>query len=639
MMTQRYARRLLTNQDGNILPLAAAGILVMAALIGGGVDMSRGYQAQTRLQNACDAAVLAGRRAVTNNGFDAAAETQAQRYFNVNYDDGIQGTEDALIEFESDDSGNAVTATATTTMPMLMMQLFGEVAMPLTVTCQSTMGVGNSDVTMVLDVTGSMTTALSGGTRLSALKDAMNNFYETVDTSTGGSNARVRYSFVPFSTTVNVGRLLMDADVDYIADEWTIQSRAPVFNTITEQVRIGWENPVATSSSSYSSTTTSSLTQLNSNRYNSSSACTATLPATVPWANNGASTVTSGTTTNGAGQQVATTTTTQPQRMTSYQCSQSGGRWRPYSYYSYRNYIVNQYATSNPIMETRTRTEFARWEYRPVRYDTSSLKRFNTVSTPTGTDGAAQSSAWDGCIEERSTVSEAAFSYSALLGITPGDALDLNIDMAADRDQPETQWGPLWRSVAYRRNSLGTATTGTAATSYCVPQAQLLREMSETEFGTYANSLTAQGSTYLDIGLLWGARLSSPEGIFGNVVGETPDNGGNVGRHIIFMTDGAQEASNSIYQSYGIEALDRRISDDATTAQTNARHRARFLAICDAIRGKGIRLWTINFSGTVNADLTTCASAGSAFNAGSSSQLNEAFQEIARQVGELRVLQ
>lgn len=639
MKRTKQTKQLLADQQGNILPMAAAGILVMAALIGGGVDMSRGYQAQTRLQNACDSAVLAGRRAVTNNGFDAVAEAQAQRYFDVNYDDSIQGTTDAEITFDSSDSGNAVTATATTTMPMLMMQLFGEVDMPLSVTCQSTMGVGNSDVTMVLDVTGSMTTALSGGTRLSALQDAMRNFYDTVDTSTGGSNARVRYSFVPFSTTVNVGRLLMDADVDYIADEWTIQSRAPVFNTITEQVRIGWEDPVATSSSSYSNTTNSSLTQLNSNRYNSSSACTATLPASVPWANNGAPTVTSGTTTNGAGQQVATTTTAQPQRMTSYQCNLVSSRWRPYSYYSYRTYTVNQYATSNPIMETRTRTEFARWEYRPVRYNTSSLKRFNTVSTPTGTNGANENSAWDGCIEERQTTSDATFSYSSLLGITPAEALDLNIDLAADRDDPETQWGPLWRDVAYRRNSIATATSGTKATSYCVPQAQLLREMNETEFDTYAGSLTAQGSTYLDIGLLWGARLSSPEGIFGNVVGENPDNGGNVGRHIIFMTDGFQEANTSVYQSYGIESLDRRISDDGTTTQTNLRHRARFQAICNAIRGKGIRLWTINFSGSANSDLTTCASAGSAFNAGSSEQLNAAFQEIARQVGELRVLQ
>lgn len=69
---------LLRDERGNILPLAASGVLVMAALIGGAVDMSRAYQTQSRLQSACDAGVLAGRRAVTNNGFDSTAIEQAE---------------------------------------------------------------------------------------------------------------------------------------------------------------------------------------------------------------------------------------------------------------------------------------------------------------------------------------------------------------------------------------------------------------------------------------------------------------------------------------------------------------------------------------------------------------------------------
>lgn len=627
-------KQLLADQQGNILPMAAAGILVMAALIGGGVDMSRGYQAQTRLQNACDSAVLAGRKAVTNNGFDAASEAQAQQYFDTNYSDAIQGTRDAAITFDADDSGNSVTATATTTMPMLMMQLFGEVDMPLTANCQSTMGVGNSDVTMVLDVTGSM-----AGTRIVALREAMVNFYDTVDTSTEGSNARVRYSFVPFSTSVNVGRQLMDADVDYIANEWTYQSRAPIFNTITEQIRVGWNTPVLTSSSSYSEEDTSSTQQYNNNRYNSSSACNAILPANVPWTNSGSPSTSTGTTTNGAGQQVATTITSQPQSMVTYLCSRSGSRWRPYYYTTTRSFNTYQYATSNPIYETRTRQEFARWEYRPVRYDTSQLKLFNTVTTPTGTDGANQSSSWGGCIEERTTVSEASFAYSPLLGITPSEALDLNIDMAADIDEPQTQWGPLWDAVSYRRNTIAMSNAGTKTSAPCGPQAQTLREISATEMQAYADSLTTQGNTYLDIGMLWGARLSSPDGIFSALVNDTPDNGGNVERHIIFMTDGALEPNNSVYQAYGIESLDRRITDDGTTTQATARHYNRFLAICNAVRGKGIRLWTINFSGVADANLNTCATPGSSFAANNATQLNEAFQEIAKQVGELRVLQ
>lgn len=56
------------------------------------------------------------------------------------------------------------------------------------------MEVGNSDVTMVLDTTGSMGWTLEGGgpTKLSMLQDAMMDFYDTVAASTSGGNARVR---------------------------------------------------------------------------------------------------------------------------------------------------------------------------------------------------------------------------------------------------------------------------------------------------------------------------------------------------------------------------------------------------------------------------------------------------------------
>lgn len=234
-MDSRWRRaigcQLLADAEGNVLPMAAMSLVIMAALVGGGVDMSRAYKVQNRLQSACDAGALAGRRAVTNAGFNAAAQTQANRYFAINFDQNQQGTHSTAISFSSDQAGNSINGQASTMMPMLVMQLFGAGDMNIAVECASTMGVGNSDVTMVLDVTGSMGTSLSGGTRLSALQTAMKNFYSTVATASQGTNARVRYAFVPFSTTVNVGQILNDLDPSYIADTTTIQSRVPVFNT------------------------------------------------------------------------------------------------------------------------------------------------------------------------------------------------------------------------------------------------------------------------------------------------------------------------------------------------------------------------------------------------------------------------
>lgn len=629
---------LVDDEQGNILPIAAAGILVMAALIGGAVDMSRAYQIQTRLQNACDAGVLAGRRAITNQGFTTAAEAQALRYFNVNFDEAAQGSDNTTVTFGGDNAGNTVTGQASTTMPMLVMQLFGKTDMTITASCTSTMGVGNSDVTMVLDVTGSMGSALSGGTRLSALKTAMINFYDTVETATAGSNARIRYAIVPFSTTVNVGRLLTGLNEDYIVDEWTIQSRVPVFNTITEQVRVGWSTPVITSNTNFSSVTNSDTEQLNNNRYNSQSACNAALPANIPWANDGPSDTSTGTTTNGGGQQVVTTTTEQPQQMTTYLCQRSGSRWRPYYYESYRTFFSYQYATSDPIMETRTRTEFSNWSYRPVTYDVSELKRFNAVSTPTGANGTAQSSIWDGCIEERETVASSTFSFNGLTGMTPADALDMDIDRVPDADDA-TKWAPMWRQVAYLRNSTAVSTSGSLASSSCVPEARALDDMDRASFAAYTNALTAQGNTYLSIGMLWGARFASPDGIYGDVVKEEPANGANVNRHIIFMTDGLQEGSSTIYHAYGIERLDQRVTGSSGTSVQDTRHSTRFRAICDAVKAKGIRVWVIGFTTGLTSDLAYCASPSSSFTANDASQLNTAFQEIAKQVGELRVLQ
>ena len=99
------------------------------------------------------------------------------------------------------------------------------------------------------------------------------------------------------------------------------------------------------------------------------------------------------------------------------------------------------------------------------------------------------------------------------------------------------------------------------------------------------------------------------------------------------------DTSTSIQSMHGIEFHDRRVTSDGSKSESDARHTSRFLALCDAVKAKGIRLWVIAFGASLTTDLETCASSGSAFEAGSSSQLNAAFQEIAKQVGELRIVQ
>ena len=62
-------------------------------MIGSGVDMSRAYMAKTRLQSACDAAALAGRRIMSNDTMTDAVRNEATRFFNFNFRQGLYDTD------------------------------------------------------------------------------------------------------------------------------------------------------------------------------------------------------------------------------------------------------------------------------------------------------------------------------------------------------------------------------------------------------------------------------------------------------------------------------------------------------------------------------------------------------------------
>ena len=644
-----YSRilRLIGDIGGNMLPLGAMGIIIAAALIGGGVDMGRAYLVKNRLQAACDAAVLAGRRGVTTSSYDANAQAQASTYFSANFDNGNFGARSSNFTTSAADSGNIINGTASAVVDTTIMRIFGRQDFNLTATCQSSMGVGNSDVTMVLDTTGSMDWTLSGTsqTRIQALRAAMKNFYTTLATATAGSTARIRYGFVPYSSAVNVGRLLYNLNPAYLVDSWQIQSREAQYRTVTNSVFDHWGTAAGSTGSGASSTTYDNSSTQYSGPYADRTSCNSALPADTAWANNGSSFTTGpATSVNGSGQQVTTTTLNQPQVSTTYFCQRnnSGVRYI-YSQLQYRTLYSYSYSTSDPVNTTTTTTVFDRFDYKPVTYDVSSYKAFNAVSTNTGSNGAAQSSTWAGCIEERASTAAASFSYSSLTGISP-NAADLDID-SAPTASAGSKWAPMWPEVSYyRTNSSGYASLsyptqyGGTMGVYCPQQARLLATMTQTAFDAYADSLVASGATYHDIGMVWGARTSSPSGIFAATVNDPPPNGGNVSRHLIFMTDGQMDTDPYIQSSWGLEYYDRRTTSDGSTDQ-DARHTSRYLALCEAVKAKGIRLWVIAFGSTLTTDLSTCASSASSYTASNAAQLNTAFQEIAKQVGELRVVQ
>ncbi|MCP5397198.1 MAG: pilus assembly protein [Sphingomonadaceae bacterium] len=654
--------RLARDTGGNMLALGALGLLVTMSLVGGGVDMSRAYKVQSRLQAACDAGVLAGRKAVRTSGFDTNAEDTADSFFNNNFDETEHGASGTSFTVVSPDNGNTVNGSASTGVNSTIMRAFGFNTIDLAVSCSASMGVGNSDVTMVLDTTGSMGSRIGygGPTKIVMLRDAMKNFYDTVQTATAGGNARIRYAFVPYSSSVNVGRLIYDQDPDYLVDEYTIQSREPVYTTTTVEELAGWEDPVTTTGSGQSGQDLIDYEQIGSDVFTNKNDCLDTLPSDTSWATSGSTSTESDTSVNGSGQQVTTTTVSSTQTRLEYTCvyekvkvgNKKRWRWVPYEALYQREYYDYTFDTRDPVYTTVETNVFDRFAYKPVTYDVSTFKTFSPVTTPTGNNGSGQTSTWEGCIEERSTIPANGFSYNRIQGITPTAALDLDIDTAPDPFDDDTRWAPMWPNVAWYRTSwvsygrggrwemsnVAESETGEQPSSFCPRAGQLLTTMSESAFDAYADSLYPEGNTYHDIGILWGARVSSPQGIFADNVNEDPSNGGNVSRHLIFMTDGALVTNNSIQTAYGIEFHDRRVTGNGSNNQ-NSRHNSRFLALCEAVKAKGIRLWVIAFDTGLTNDLESCASSDSAFTANDADELNSAFQEIANEVGELRIVQ
>jgi len=144
------------DRSGNVLAITAASLIPMMALIGGGVDVSRAYMARTQLQSACDAGVLAGRRAMSKTGdYGNSEKAKANTMFTFNFNPSTFDATNVSYVTEDNDDGQ-VLGTATATVPTLVMKLFAKRTIDLSVDCMAELQIGNADIMFVLDTTGSM---------------------------------------------------------------------------------------------------------------------------------------------------------------------------------------------------------------------------------------------------------------------------------------------------------------------------------------------------------------------------------------------------------------------------------------------------------------------------------------------------
>ncbi len=634
--TSGFLMRLSRDRAGNTLAIMAAMVLPLIAFAGCAVDITRMYVVKSRLQQACDAGVLAGRRTMTdsslsNSTLDSNASTQAQAFFKNNFTTGWFGT--GTPTFTPRKTSDAqVAGTASVVVPMTLMTIFGKPSATLNVTCQANYDIADTDILFVLDTTGSMaclpsdssstctnyvnaagTTAYTrpsdsasgndsvpgyagttgyyvpekSGSRIAALRTAVLNFYDTMKANVDVST-HVRYGFVTYTSTVNAGEAIMNMSPSYMVGgagnsttSWTYQSRvqdgeAPSTSTTTVRVNSRSECESYASSKSY----------------------------------------------NSAGIGTSVTATYNPRA------------WYNLSFV--------------PTCDVTTTTFTPRWVYKPVSLPVTGFVAGAAVRDPTKAGNVT--STWLGCVEERNT-SPGVMSFST-------SSLPEDLDPELLPSSVSTSWRPMWPEVTYARNNygstgevtevgdagnhpnLGGESRSRSGFVSCGKPVRRLAEMSRDQVSTYVNAsdFRAIGGTYHDTGMIWGTRMLSPKGIFAKDTqawtGRQEPN-----RVIVFLTDGDMSPNTQVYGLYGMEHYDRRVTGGDFSSITTY-HNARFLAECSKAKAMNIDVWTVAIGLAATSELQSCATTtAQSLSTTDGNGLATAFSTIAKQIASLRITQ
>jgi len=184
------------SEDGSLLILSLVLFLLMCMMGGLAVDVMRFEQRRTQMQQTLDRSVLA-----------AASMTQGLNPVDVVNDyfakAGLAGKLD-WVDVQSGLNFRTVTAGASSPITTYFMRLIDITEMNAKTASGAEQRISNVEVSLVLDISGSM-----GGSRITNLRPAAREFITSVlNTAEPG---RVSVSIIPYNAQVNIGRPMMTA--------------------------------------------------------------------------------------------------------------------------------------------------------------------------------------------------------------------------------------------------------------------------------------------------------------------------------------------------------------------------------------------------------------------------------------------
>lgn len=190
-MRRRFAR----DEDGSITIFAGATLLLMLLVCGIAVDLMRNEMERVRIQAVADRAVLAA----ADLSQESDPETVVRDYFTKS-GIGMRANEVTVAEGLN---FRTVSVNADAVTPTNFMNLLGIESLPLRSYAEAEERVNNVEISMVLDISGSM----GSGDKMQNLRNAAKSFVDTVIQP--ATEDLVSISIIPYSEHVSAGPELM----------------------------------------------------------------------------------------------------------------------------------------------------------------------------------------------------------------------------------------------------------------------------------------------------------------------------------------------------------------------------------------------------------------------------------------------
>lgn len=255
---------------------------------------------------------------------------------------------------------------------------------------------------------------------------------------------------------------------------------------------------------------------------------------------------------------------------------------------SFNNPASNGYCSSNKISNSAKRVQWFRFANKDKDTNAGNYVYEDDdwvyVGSGCGTNGAARAtpSTWNGCVWDRDSASN--------LDITDGSI-------------SQTDTNSLHPAVNCRSNSL----------ARILPLSDIWTKSADmiNQFATMQPS----GNTNLTVGISWGLSLLTNDAPFTEAA---PTGTSDLYRFMILLTDG----DNTENKFTG----------------TQSQIDARSTAACNAVKAKGITVYTVRVIDGNSTLLSNCASSpANYFEVSNASQLTPVFQTIANQIGAIRL--